>query len=67
MQITIDTTRYEQIERERNETYGDAGFQTWMQELKVSRLWSNPEPRWNARDAMQEWDSSRFDTNVIKV
>ena len=64
--ITTTPDRLEQIEQERNEVYGDIGFQTWMHELKVSRLWSNPEPVWRARDAMGEWDSSRLDITRIK-
>lgn len=61
--ITIE--RLEQIERERSETTASQAYQRWMQELKVASMYVDQTLIWNARQAMQEWDSSRFNTNRI--
>lgn len=60
--ITIN--RLEQIEIDRNQTYSDPNFQLWVQELNVSASWHDNTPIYNAREAMQEWDSSRFRLKV---
>ena len=61
--ITVE--RLEQIEQERQQTMADLAYQRWMQELKVASMYVDQTLIWNARQAMQEWDSSRFNTNRI--
>ena len=57
---TVTIERLEEIERERNQTLSDPLFYRWMRELRVSSSWQDPTPLLRARDAMQEWDSTRF-------
>jgi len=61
--ITIE--RLEQIDREREETYADQAYQRWMRELKVASMWVDRQALLNARDLMQEWDTSRFRVPVV--
>jgi hypothetical protein len=61
MNITIE--RYEQIEQERQQTLSDPGFQKWMEEMKVSRMFVNNEGKLNARDMMKDW---KFDSFIRK-
>jgi hypothetical protein len=56
--ITID--RLEQIERERQQTMADQAYQQWMRELKVASMWVDRHSIYNAKQAMSEWDISRF-------
>ena len=44
------------LEDERMETMATPSFQEWMKSLNVGRLYSNPEPRLNARDINQQYD-----------
>ena len=54
MNITIE--RYEQIEQERQQTFSDPGFQKWVEEMKVSRMFINNAGKLNARDMMKDYD-----------
>jgi len=65
MYNNITVERLEQIERERSETIASQAYQRWMRELRVASLYVDQTLIWNARQAMQEWDSSRFNTNRI--
>jgi hypothetical protein len=56
--ITIE--RLEQIDRERQQTQSDRAYQRWLKELKVGSRYIERTPIHNAREAMSEWDVSRF-------
>ena len=56
--LTIE--RLEQIELDRNQTYADPMYQSWVRELNVSSSWVDNTPIHNAREAMYDWDISRF-------
>jgi hypothetical protein len=57
---TIPIDRLEHIHREREETELDPLYQQWIKELGVSSMWSDPALIYNAREAMRDWDISRF-------
>jgi hypothetical protein len=61
--ITVE--RLEQIQREREQTMADTAYQRWAQELQVASMYIDRQPLLNARDAMQEWDTSRFRVPVV--
>ena len=61
--ITVE--RLEQIQREREQTMADTAYQRWAQELQVASMYVDRQPLLNARDAMQEWDTSRFRVPVV--
>jgi len=63
----ISIERLQQIEQERQQTNADVAYQRWMQQLNVGRLYVDRTLIHNAQFAMQEWDSSRFNTNSIVV
>ena len=63
----ISVERLQEIEREREVTYADIAYQRWMEQLKVSSLYVDRQLIHNARYAMSEWDSSRFNTDSIVV
>ena len=65
--ITVSTERLQEIEQERHQTQADIQFQTWMHELNVGRMYKDRQPLWNARQAMQEWDINRYNTDRIPV
>ena len=63
--ITIE--RLQEIERERSQTIADTRFQQWMKQMNVGRLWIDRQLIHNARQAMQDWDITRFNTDKIVV
>jgi hypothetical protein len=62
MNITIE--RLEQIEFERTETTQSINYQNWFKELNVSRLYTNPESRLNAKDIMDQYDYNNYKFNI---
>jgi hypothetical protein len=56
MNITIE--RFEQIEQERNKTASDPNFHKWMEELNVSKLYTDPSNYFKAREIMIDYDFS---------
>ena len=67
MYNNITVERLEQIQREREATMNDSTFQRWMKHLNVGRMYIDKRPVLNARDIMQEWDSSKFNNPSIVV
>jgi len=61
--ITVE--RLEQIQQSREQTMADVAYQRWAQELQVASMYIDRQPLLNARDAMQEWDTSRFRVPVV--
>jgi len=61
--ITVE--RLEQIQEEREQTMADVAYQRWAQELRVASMYIDRQPILNARDAMGEWDTSRFRVPVV--
>ena len=57
--------RLEQINVERDQTYGDTGYQKWIVELNVSSSYVDRTLIHNAREAMRDWDSSKLNINRI--
>jgi len=56
---SISIERMEQLENERQETMISESFQEWRKSLNVSRLYSNPEPTFNAREMNQQYDFNK--------
>jgi hypothetical protein len=54
--MNVSIERLEQIELERQETILSKGYQKWAKSLNVSRLYSSPEPRLNAREMNNQYD-----------
>ena len=67
MYNNISVERLEQIEKQRNSTFADNGFQQWMKELGVASMYSDNRLILNAREAMTEWDSSKLNTHSITI
>ena len=66
MSITLpELERMAQIEAEREEVMGNPLFQQWMQELNVSRSYTDNTPIFNARDMMVGWDADRYAKNYL--
>ena len=59
----ITTERLEQIEKERQKVSSDPNFQAWCQEMHIGRLWSNPEPLFNAREMNSNYSFSKLQLN----
>jgi hypothetical protein len=60
--MNVSIERLEQIELERQETVLSKEFQKWMKSLNVSRLYSNPEPRLNAKEMNKQYN---FEKNKV--
>jgi len=60
MYNNISVERLEQIERERQQTLSDPLYREWLQALNVSSSYTDQSLIYNARQAMQAWDSTRF-------
>ena len=60
MYNNISVERLEQIERERQQTISDPLYREWLQALNVSSSYTDQSLIYNARQAMQAWDSTRF-------
>lgn len=58
--------RLEQINVEREQTYGDTDYHKWIVELNVSSSYVDRTLIHNAREAMRDWDSSKLNINRIK-
>jgi hypothetical protein len=58
--------RLEQIYKDREETQNNPLFWQWLKELNVSRMWLDKTLIHNARQAMQDWDSSRLNIDKIR-
>lgn len=66
MSITLpEIERLAQIEAEREEVMGNPQFQQWMQELNVSRSYTDNTPILNARDMMVDWSSDKYAKNYL--
>mgnify|MGYP003338688482 CR=1 FL=1 len=63
----ISIERLQQIEQEREQTMADEAYQRWMQQLNVGSMYIDRTLVLNAQMAMQDWDSSRFNTDKIVV
>ena len=56
----ITLQRLEEIEKERIQVQGNPDFHNWMKSLNVSRLWSNPEPIFNASQMNKQYDNTKL-------
>jgi len=54
--LTASLELLEQLELERESTMLDPNFQEWKKSLNVSRLYSDPEPLFNAREMNKEYN-----------
>ena len=52
----ISIERLEAIERERQETSLNKSYQRWVKSLNVSRLYTSPEPRLNAKEMNNQYN-----------
>ncbi len=59
----LDLEKYEVLERERNNTFADSGFQHWVSTLKVSSSYSDREGIIRANDINSQYDYSGLSKN----
>ena len=59
----ISIERLEEINKEREQTMSDINFQSWMRELKVSRIAQKPSDR--SRDMMRLWTDKNGKQNTF--
>jgi hypothetical protein len=52
----ISIERLEAIERERQETSLNKSYQRWVKSLNVSRLYTSPESRLNAKEMNNQYN-----------
>ena len=45
-----------EIEEERQRTQSDKGYQKWVKELNVSRVYKDKEPIFRAQEMMRDYD-----------
>ena len=65
MNITIE--RLQQIEIEREATIADPAFAKWMQELNVSRSYSDPTSRLNGAELSSQYNYSNYQIKVASL
>jgi hypothetical protein len=58
MNCTIE--RLEQIEQEREQTMSNPNYQKWIQELNISRSYSDPSAYLQAKDIVRQYDYSNY-------
>ena len=59
----LDLEKYEELERERNSTFADKGFQSWAKELNVSQSYEDREGIIRANDINKQYDWSTLTEN----
>jgi len=64
---SMSLERLQQLENERQETMISDSFQEWMKSLNVSRLYSNPEPLFNAREMNQHYDFKKSKVGILGI
>jgi len=65
MNIAIE--RLQQIEIERETTMADPAYTRWMQELNVSRSYSDPISRLNGAELTSQYDYSNYQIKVASL
>jgi hypothetical protein len=65
--MNVSIERLEQIELERQETMNSSSFQEWVNALRVSLCYSNPEPIINARQMNNQYDYGKNKVGSIKI
>ena len=59
----LDLEKYEVLERERNSTFADSGFQHWVSTLKVSSSYSDREGIIRANELNAQYEYSTLGKN----
>ena len=54
----LDLEKYEQLERDRNRTYADTGFQQWVSQLNISQSYEDREGILRANEINNQYDYS---------
>ena len=57
--LTTSIKRLEEIEAERQETMNSSLFQEWVNDLRVSLCYSDPEPIYKAREMNEQYSFNR--------
>jgi hypothetical protein len=65
MNITIE--RLQEIETQRQATIADPAFAKWMQELNVSRSYSDPTSRLNGAELSSQYNYSNYQIKVASL
>lgn len=65
MNITIE--RLQEIETQRQATLADPAFAKWMQELNVSRSYSDPTSRLNGAELSSQYNYSNYQIKVASL
>ena len=59
----LDLNKYEELERERNNTFADPSFQNWAKDLNVSQSYSDREGIVRANELNRQYDYSNLSGN----
>ena len=59
----LDLEKYEVLEKERNNTFADSGFQHWVSTLKVSSSYSDREGIIRANELNKQYEYSNLNGN----
>lgn len=65
--MNISLERLEQIELEREATMADPAYTKWMQELNVSRSYSDPISRINGAELTSQYNYSNYQIKVASL
>jgi hypothetical protein len=65
MNVTIE--RLQEIETQREATLADPAFAQWMQELNVSKSYSDPTSRLNGAELSSQYDYSNYQIKVASL
>lgn len=65
--MNISIERLQQIEIEREATMADPAYTRWMQELNVSRSYSDPISRLNGAELTSQYDYSNYQIKVASL
>lgn len=65
--MNISLERLQQIEIEREATMADPAYTKWMQELNISRSYSDPISRLNGAELTSQYDYSNYQIKVASL
>ena len=64
---TLPLERLQEIEAEREATMANSAFARWMQELNVSRSYSDPISRLNGAELTSQYNYSNYQIKVASL
>ena len=61
----LDLEKYEVLEKERNSTFADSGFQHWVKELNVSQSYEDREGIIRANELHSQYDYTTLSSGRV--